>query len=127
VALVRCGTRDRFVCSGAFASGDKVFGVSTNLRHLCAAIVPGRIDYFRYDWKRSGLWNLLFLAGIVIGGFLVSHWEPAQDVTISDHTRAALARLGLHDFSGLAPREIFTWHALSGTWFYGWLRTRLPH
>jgi len=92
--------------------GYKVFGVSSNLRHLCAAILPGRIEYFRYEWRRSGLWNLVFLAGIVIGGFLASHWGRAQDIAISSHTRDALARLGLHDFSGIAPREIFNWHAL---------------
>lgn|SRR5208282_4818459 len=42
--------------------GNKLFGVSSNLRHLCSAIVPGNIEYFRYDWKRTGLWNLLFVA-----------------------------------------------------------------
>jgi uncharacterized membrane protein YedE/YeeE len=92
--------------------GNKVFGVSSNLRHLCAAIVPGRITYFRYDWKQSGLWNLVFLAGMVIGGFLASYWGHAQDIAISNHTRFALAKLGVHDFSGVAPREIFSWHAL---------------
>ena len=92
--------------------GNKLFGVSSNLRHICAATVPGRIDYFRYDWKRSGLWNLAFLSGIVIGGFLASHWAFSHDIAISDHTRVALSKLGLHDFSGVAPREIFSWHAL---------------
>lgn len=92
--------------------GNKLFGVSSNLRHLCSAIVPGRIEYFRYDWKRVGLWNLVFLAGIVIGGFLASRWGVTHDIAISDQTRIALAKLGIHDFSGLAPREIFSWYAL---------------
>lgn len=97
---------------GLLLLGNKVFGVSSNLRHLCAATVPGRIEYFRYDWKQSGLWNLVFLLGIVIGGFLSSHWGHPHDVAISGHTRDALAALGVHDFSGIAPREIFNWHAL---------------
>jgi uncharacterized protein len=90
---------------------NRVFGVSSNLRHLCSAVLPSRLDYFRYDWKRTGLWNLLFAAGILVGGFLASHWGP-QNVAISEQTRLALTRLGIHDFSGLAPRELFTWSAL---------------
>ena len=38
----------------------KSFGISSSLRHLCAATLPGRADYFRYDWKRRGGWNLAF-------------------------------------------------------------------
>jgi hypothetical protein len=92
--------------------GNQVFGVSSNLRHLCSAIVPGKLDYFRYDWKRTGLWNLLFVAGILIGGFLASHWGGSQNLAISESTRLALTKLGIHDFSGPAPRELFTWSAL---------------
>lgn len=92
--------------------GNNVFGVSSNLRHLCSAVVPGKLDYFRYDWKRTGLWNLLFVAGILVGGFLASHWGGSQTVAISEPTRLALTKLGIHDFSGLAPREVFAWSAL---------------
>jgi uncharacterized protein len=92
--------------------GNKVFGVSSNLRHLCSAIVPGQLEYFQYDWKRAGLWNLVFLAGTVIGGFLASHWGTPHDIAISPQTKVTLARLGIHDFSGIAPKELFTWHAL---------------
>ena len=52
--------------------GNRVFGVSSNLRHLCSAALPSRLDYFKYDWKRTGSWNLLFAAGILVGGFLAS-------------------------------------------------------
>jgi uncharacterized membrane protein YedE/YeeE len=82
------------------------------LRHLCSAVLPSRLDYFRYDWKRTGHWNLLFAAGILVGGFLAWHWGPPQNIAISEQTRLALTRLGIHDFSGLAPRELFTWSAL---------------
>jgi hypothetical protein len=92
--------------------GNRLFGVSSNLRHLCSAVLPGKLDYFRYDWKRIGLWNLLFAAGILLGGFLASHWGGSPNVAIAEQTRIDLARLGIHDFSGLAPREIFTWSAL---------------
>jgi uncharacterized protein len=91
---------------------NKLFGVSSNLRHLCAAVLPSKLDYFRYDWRRTGLWNLLFVTGILLGGFLAAHWGGTHDTAISESTRFALARLGIHDFSGLAPREVFSWTVL---------------
>lgn len=90
----------------------KLFGVSSSLRHVCAAVVPGEADYFRYDWKQTGLWNLFFVAGIFAGGLIAAHWGGHQDIAIADSTRLALTKLGIHDFSGLAPREVFSWPAL---------------
>jgi uncharacterized protein len=93
-------------------AGNKVFGISGSFSHLCAAIAPGRVEYFRYNWRRAGLWNLVFLVGVLIGGFLSAHFFGAQGVAISIETRASLTRLGIHDFTGVAPRELFSWHAL---------------
>jgi uncharacterized membrane protein YedE/YeeE len=93
-------------------AGNKLFGISSNLRHLCAAFAPGSVAFFRYDWKRTGGWNLVFLAGVLVGGLIAFHGGAAHDVAISAHTRESLARLGIHDFSGIAPREIFRWQAL---------------
>jgi uncharacterized membrane protein YedE/YeeE len=92
--------------------GNKQFGISSNLRHLCAAVVPGRVEFFRYDWKSQGLWNLAFLAGVFVGGFIAARFLGAGDVAISAETQATLARLGLQDLSGLAPKEIFSWSSL---------------
>ena len=92
--------------------GTRMFGVSSNLRHLCSAILPTRLEHFRYDWKRIGLWNLLFVAGIGIGGFVAGQWGGPHDIAISEQTKVALTGLGIHDFSGLAPRELFSWEGL---------------
>jgi len=92
--------------------GNKVFGISGSLSHLCAAISPGKIEYFRYDWRRAGLWNLVFVAGVLVGGFLASHTGGSQVIDISAQTRTTLSRWSIHDFSGVAPREIFSWPAL---------------
>jgi uncharacterized membrane protein YedE/YeeE len=108
---VAFGTLGLFV-SALLIVGNKLFGISSNLRHLCSAVVPGRLEYFRYDWRKTGLWNLTFLAGIAIGGFIVSSWGASHCVAISAQTKIALAKLGLQDFSGVAPHELFSWHAL---------------
>ena len=92
--------------------GNRSFGVSSNLRHLCAAVAPGRIAFFRYDWRANGTWNLAFLAGAVAGGFIAARLFGLPDVALSPQSREALASLGIHDFSGLAPSELFGWSAL---------------
>lgn len=93
--------------------GNKEFGVSSNLRHLCAALAPSGLDFFKYDWKRSGLWNLVFLLGIVAGGVIGGWLLAAPAVAIAARTHAELAALGIQDFSGLVPRELFSWAGLA--------------
>jgi uncharacterized protein len=92
--------------------GNKPFGISSNFRHVCAAVAPCGIEYFRHDWKRLGSWNLAFLVGIFVGAALAWHLAPDPVLTLAPDTVAALQRLGLHDLTGLAPRELFAWGAL---------------
>ena len=94
--------------------GGKPFGLSANLRHMCAATVPAGLPLFKYDWKREGGWNLLFALGILLGGFVAARWlvPGGYVVAISEATRADLLRLGLHDLSGFVPAELFGWNAL---------------
>jgi len=47
-----------------------MFGVSSNLRHACAACNFGNVEFFNYDWKEAGWWNITFLVGSVLGGFV---------------------------------------------------------
>jgi uncharacterized membrane protein YedE/YeeE len=89
--------------------GNKQLGISRNLRHLCAALAPQCSPFFRYEWKATGLWNLAFLAGIAVGGFIGGQLLAGPVVAIAASTRADLAALGVHDFSGLAPHELFSW------------------
>ena len=93
--------------------GNRQFGFSSNLRHLCAALAPGEVAFFKYDWKQDGVWNLLFLAGTVAGGFIGGRLLGDPAVPITARAQATLAALGIHDFSGLVPREVFSWPALA--------------
>jgi uncharacterized protein len=93
-------------------AGNRAFGISSNLRHICSAVIPGKLKFFRYDWKSAGLWNLVFLHGVLIGGFLAAHLGAQHNIAISATTRVALTQLGLHDLSGIAPNAIFSWRAL---------------
>jgi uncharacterized membrane protein YedE/YeeE len=93
--------------------GNKLFGVSSNLRHLCAATIPTKNEFFRYDWRSAGGWNLAFAAGILVGGAIAGHLLAAPGpIHLSPAAHQSIAALGIHDFSGLVPRELFNWHAL---------------
>ena len=92
--------------------GNRAFGVSSCMRDLCAATVPGRIQHFRYDWRTTGRWNLLFLAGIFLGGVVSTRWLGGQAAPIAPATQADLVALGLHDFAGVIPRELLSWPRL---------------
>ena len=87
--------------------GNKHFGVSSNLRHACA-ILPTRVSFFRYDWKRLGGWNLAFAGGIVLGGLtggvLLANPEPLQ---LSAATQSDLAALGINFDGNLVPAQLF--------------------
>ena len=93
--------------------GNRQFGFSSNLRHLCAALAPGEVAFFKYDWKQSGVWNLAFLAGTVVGGFIGGRLLGDLAVPLSARAHAALVALGIHDFSSIVPRELFSWSALA--------------
>ncbi len=94
------------------AAGNKRLGISANLRHLCSALSPWRSAFLRYDWRSEGAWNLVFAAGIAIGGWIGVTLLGTRDTGISAATRSTLGTLGLHDFTGLVPRELISWTAL---------------
>ncbi len=90
--------------------GNKAFGISSSLRHICAACVPMDIDFFRYDWKKEA-WNLWFVGGVVIGGYIGGALlSNPNAININPATIHDLRALGIHDFtSGLMPADLFSW------------------
>ena len=89
--------------------GNKTFGISSSLRHVCAACVPAGIPFFTYDWKKE-IWNLLFVLGTAIGGFIAMNFLANPDtIVISESTQADLTALGITNFSDLMPSDIFNW------------------
>jgi uncharacterized protein len=92
--------------------GDKRLGISGNLRHLCSALLPGKIDFLHYDWRSQGAWNLVFAAGVLVGGWIGVTVLGTHNIAISAETKSTLTALGIHDFSGLVPKEVISWRAL---------------
>ena len=87
--------------------GNKSFGISSSLRHICAACLPANISFFKYDWKKEA-WNLFFVAGVLIGGFLATYFlSNPNDIVIAPATETALRAFGIQDFTGLMPADLF--------------------
>ena len=92
--------------------GNKSFGISSSLRHICAFCVPANIPFFKYDWKKE-IWNLFFVFGIFIGGVLaVSLLAHSQPVEIHPSLASELAGYGIANYENLVPSDIFNWQNL---------------
>lgn len=92
----------------------KKFGVSSNLRTMCSIAGAGKFsDFFRFDWK-ADVWNLVFILGALIGGFIARQYltfDPS--VAISSETVQDLTALGIEQAgSDFAPATLFGWEAL---------------
>jgi uncharacterized membrane protein YedE/YeeE len=88
--------------------GNKQFGISSTLRDFCALIVPKRFEYFRYELKEHA-WRNFLVIGILLGGTLTMWLLPGdKELKISAKTIDDLRSLGINDFSGLVPVELFS-------------------
>ncbi|MEI9945548.1 MAG: YeeE/YedE thiosulfate transporter family protein [Chitinophagaceae bacterium] len=93
-------------------SGNKSFGISSSLRHICAACLPAKIPFFQYDWKKE-IWNLFFVTGVLLGGLVVFLFlTNPQPVQMNPKLITELSQYGVKDFSGLMPTDLFNWNSL---------------
>jgi hypothetical protein len=91
---------------------NKTFGISSSLRHICAACMPGNIDFFKYNWKKE-LWSLFFVSGVLLGGVLTNRFLSTNTrIDITEKTKTNLSALGISDFNQYMPVEIFNWNNL---------------
>lgn len=95
----------------------KTFGMSSNLRTLCAVSGLGKnISFFEFDWKAQR-WNLTVAAGAVVGGFIAAHFlSTSSAVDISLETVSQLQQMGIAD-AGAAymPEKLYGLSAFTNT------------
>ncbi|MFM7672396.1 MAG: YeeE/YedE family protein [Bacteroidota bacterium] len=92
--------------------GNKTFGISSSLRHLCAACLPSGLSYFKYDWKKES-WNLFFVFGVGVGGYLAAHFLSSGAAPVVDpRLTAGLTTYGVQEAKGLVPADLFSLESL---------------
>ncbi len=92
--------------------GNKSFGISSSLRHICASCIPAGIPFFKYEWKKE-IWNLFFVLGIFIGGIIASQLlSNTNPIDIHPDLSKELASYGITKIDGLLPSQLFNWGSL---------------
>lgn len=86
----------------------KSFGFSANLRTICAVAGLGKqAKFFDFNWKAQ-TWNLVFLVGAIIGGFISNQFlSNHQLIQISNSTIRDLSNLGFAEPTSILPNELF--------------------
>lgn len=89
------------------------FGFSANLRTICAAAGLGKkTKFFDFNWKAQ-TWNLVFLVGAIVGGFIAKQFLSSDvPVEISQATINDLSKLGIAAPASLQPAELFSLDAI---------------
>jgi uncharacterized membrane protein YedE/YeeE len=90
------------------------FGVSSNLATMCSIAGANRFsEFFNFDWS-ARIWNLVFILGALIGGFIASEYltlEPGVQLAAS--TVESLNGLGIENAGEeYVPSVIFSWDTL---------------
>lgn len=88
----------------------KKFGISSNLETICAMGGAGKLhEHFNFDWKKNG-WNLMFILGTVIGGFIAfKYLSVDESVQLNPQTIQDLATLGFENAGQkYLPDELFS-------------------
>lgn len=95
------------------------FGVSSTFRTLCTIGGADKLsDFFRFDW-RGQRWNLAFVGGAILGGWLGTSWlANPEPIAVASSTMSDLAALGFPEpgkatGSGYLPENLFSLQALT--------------
>ena len=92
--------------------GNKNFGISSSLRHICASCMPANIPFFKYNWRKE-VWNLFFVFGIFVGGIITAmFFTNPNPVEVHPNLAKELASYGITDFRNLVPSELMNWESL---------------
>ena len=92
--------------------GNKTFGISSSLRHICAICFPANISFFTYNWKKE-IWNLLFVAGVLTGGVIAaSLLTNHQPIVVNAKLVTQLHQYGIDNYNSQVPADLFNWHTL---------------
>ena len=95
--------------------GNKPFGISKSLKDIVSLIPQKKFSQLKHDLKPN-YWRIYFVLGIIIGGYLaVVFLNGNASIDLSESTISDLENIGIANFDGLVPSQIFNWEFLLST------------
>lgn len=92
--------------------GNKSFGISSSLRHICASCLSANVPFFKYDWKKE-IWNLFFVLGVFFGGLItVNFLNNNQPIEVHPNLVQELSTYGISNYENLVPVDIMNLSSL---------------
>tara|TARA_B100000963_G_scaffold349013_1_gene357416 strand:- start:266 stop:829 length:564 start_codon:yes stop_codon:yes gene_type:complete len=92
--------------------GNKPFGISKSLKDIASLLPQNKFSQLKHMVKPD-FWRLYFISGIIIGGYLaVLFLNGNATVDLSKSTKSDLENIGIINFDGLVPSQIFNWEFL---------------
>jgi len=80
---------------------NKDFGLSANLRTMCAADGAGKYaDFFDFDWGKQG-WNLMVALGAMFGGYVAANYFGGDGL-------AHISEAALNTLNQMSPEPYLT-------------------
>lgn len=92
----------------------KSFGFSSNLRTICSMTGAGKkVKFFDFHW-RDQVWNLLFLLGSILGGFIATNYlSDDKPLQLSAATISDLNQINIKFDGKINPDSLFSFEALT--------------
>lgn len=88
----------------------KRLGISSNLENTCSILGAGKFsEHFKFDWRKQK-WNLSFMFGLIIGGFIAFQYlTPDKTINLNPATVSNLNELGFKNAGDTyLPKELFS-------------------
>ena len=93
--------------------GNKSFGVSSSLRHICSLVLPVKSSFFDYDLKPH-LWSIFLIVGIIIGGVISNILGNPTSLDLGPKTTIFLENYNLASPTTLYPTDLFNYQNSKG-------------
>lgn len=93
--------------------GNKSFGISSSLKHLCSIVIPSKSSFFNYNLNQY-YWSFIFIVGMILGGAISHFTSSANPLVLGAKTNDFLKNLNLNPPTGLYPADFYNFQNTQG-------------
>ncbi len=93
--------------------GNKSFGVSSSLKHICALTIPKKSSFFNYNLKPH-YWSFYLVGGVILGGALSLLLGETTFLELGEKTTSFLESNNLSKPTALYPIDLYSFQNPKG-------------